>query len=322
MNRLRSRGSRVSSTDPFFQFIGVMQAITDGNDVAERLLNLEIDLLRAFVTVSETGSFTRSAALLGRTQPAISLQIRRLEDQLRSPLFDRGGKGVGLTTEGAGLLPQARRLLRLNDEIVSTLGEGDLEGEVRFGAPEDIATTHLPSILGAFARSHPRIKLSVTCDYTANLLDQMSRGRLDLALIKREPVGPALGVRVWSEPLVWVALDGSIAETTPLPLIIAPAPDIYRKRAIGALQEAGIAFRVSFTSPSLAGQMAALRAGLGVGVLPAAMAPRDLAVMVQTLPPLIDSEIALVSARGAGGPTGLLAQEVLRALERGPALTS
>lgn len=291
----------------------------DVNAMADRLVNLDIDLLRAFVTVGETGSFTRSAALLGRTQPAVSLQIRRLEDQLRSPLFDRGGKGgVGLTTEGAALLPQARRLLRLNDEIVSNLGDGDLEGEVRFGAPEDIATMHLPGILGAFARSHPRIKLSVTCDYTANLLDQMSRGMLDLALIKREPVGPEIGVRVWSEPLVWVALDASIVETSPLPLILAPAPDIYRKRALGALADAGITFRASFTSPSLAGQMAALRAGLGVSVLPAAMAPRDLAVLEHPLPALSDSEIALLSARGTGGPAGLLAQEVLRALERGP----
>ncbi|WP_411287957.1 LysR substrate-binding domain-containing protein [Phenylobacterium sp.] len=309
----------MASTATAFQFIGVMKIIKDCNDVAARRVNLDIDLLRAFVTVVEAGSFTRAAALLGRTQPAISLQIRRLEDQLRSPLFDRGGKVIGLTTEGAGLLPQARRLLRLNDEIISTLGEGDLEGEVRFGAPEDIATMHLPGILGAFARSHPRIKLSVTCDYTANLLDQMSRGMLDLTLIKREPVEPALGVRVWSEPLVWVALDSSITETTPLPLIVAPAPDIYRKRALAALQEAGIAFRASFTSPSLAGQLAALRAGLGVGVLPAAMAPRDLAVIGGPLPKLIDSEIALVTARGAGGPAGLLAQEVLRALERGPA---
>ncbi len=291
----------------------------DTNEVTSRLVNLELDLLRAFVTVVETGSFTRTAALLGRTQPAISLQIRRLEDQLRSPLLDRAGKGIVVTTEGAGLLPQARRLLRLNDEIVSTLGEGDLEGEVRFGAPEDVATIHLPGILGAFARSHPRIKLSVTCDYTANLLDQMSRGVLDLALIKREPVGPELGVRVWSEPLIWVALDPSILEVYPLPLIVAPAPDIYRKRALGALEAAGIAFRASFTSPSLAGQMAALRAGLGIGVLPAAMAPRDLTVLGDPLPPLSDSEIALVSTRGAGGPAGLLAQEVLRALERGPA---
>ncbi len=286
--------------------------------MVDRLVNLDLDLLRAFVSVVECASFTRAAATLGRTQPAVSLQIRRLEDQLRAPLLDRGGRGVALTTEGAALLPQARRLLRLNDEIVAALGDGDLEGEVRFGAPEDVATMHLPGILGAFARSHPRIRLAVTCDYTANLLDQMSRGMLDLALIKREPVGPDLGVRVWGEPLVWVALDAAVVEAAPLPLIVAPAPDIYRKRALAALQGAGIDFRASFTSPSLAGQLAALRAGLGVGVLPAAMVPRDLAVIGPPLPPLSDSEIALVSARNAGGPSGLLAQEVLRALERGP----
>ena len=287
-----------------------------------RIANLDITLLRAFITVVETGSFTKAAALLGRTQPAVSLQIRRLEGLLRAPLIDRAGNGAGLTVEGAGLLPQARRLLRLNDEIVASLGEGDLEGEVRFGAPEDIATLHLPSILGAFARSHPRITLAVTADYTANLLDQLSRGQLDLALIKREPVGPELGVRVWREPLVWVALDVAVLEASPLPLIIAPAPDIYRKRALAALQEANIPFRAAFTSPSLAGQMAALRAGLGVGILPGAMAPRDLVVIGDPLPVLADSEIALVTARGAAeGPAGLLAHEVLRALERGPAVS-
>jgi DNA-binding transcriptional LysR family regulator len=283
-----------------------------------RLSTLDINLLRTFVTVAETGSFTRAADILGRTQPAVSLQIQRLEAQLRAPLFDRGGHRHGLSTEGAGLLPQARRLLRLNDEILASLGEGDLAGEVRFGAPEDIATMHLPGILGAFARSHPRIKLSVTCDYTANLLDQISRGMLDLALIKREPIGPELGDVVWREPLMWVALDASLIEMTPLPLIIAPAPDIYRKRALAALQSADIPFRAAFTSPSLAGQMAALRAGLGVGVLPSAMAPRDLSVLDQHLPTLSDSEIAMILARGAGGPARLMAQEVRRALERGP----
>jgi DNA-binding transcriptional LysR family regulator len=280
---------------------------------------LDLDLLRTFVTVFEAGSFTRAAALLGRTQPAISLQVQRLEDHLRTPLFDRSGRGVSLTTEGAALLPQARKLLRLHDEIVASLGEGDLEGEVRFGAPEDIATSHLPAILGGFARRHPRIRLSVTCDYTANLLDQMSRGLLDLALIKREPLGPDLGVSVWREALVWVALDSEAAITRPLPLIIAPAPDIYRKRALAALDTAGVTFRPAFTSPSFAGQLAALRAGLGVSVLPAAMVPRDLVILADGLPPLAESEIALVAARASPkGPSELLAQEVLRQLGRGP----
>ena len=284
-----------------------------------RLTTLDLDLLRTFVMVIETGSFTKAAGMMGRSQPAISLQIQRLEDLICTPLIDRASRGAGLTLAGSQLLTQARRILRLNDEIIATLGEGDLEGEVRFGAPEDIASLHLTSILGGFARAHPRINLSVTADYTANLLDQLSRGLLDLALIKREPVGPEIGVRVWREPLVWVALDPSILENHPLPLIIAPAPDIYRKRALTALQGAGIDFRAAFTSPSLAGQMAALRAGLGVGVLPAAMATRDLMVIGDPLPRLADSEIALVTARGAAdGPASLLAQEVLHALERGP----
>jgi DNA-binding transcriptional LysR family regulator len=282
-------------------------------------VQLDLELIRTFIAVFEANSFTRAAALLGRTQPAVSLQVRRLEEQLGFSVFDRSGRTLALTTEGAALLPQARRLLRLHDEIVAGLGEGDLEGEVRFGAPEDIATAHLPAILGNFARSHPRIRLSVTCDYTANLLDQLSRGLLDLALVKREPLGPDLGVSVWREPLVWVALEAGLAVQDPLPLIMAPAPDIYRKRALAALQAAGRPFRAAFTSPSLAGQLAALRAGLGVGVLPAAMAPRDLATLSDVLPRLADSEIALVSAKGArGGPAGLLAQEVLQALERGP----
>lgn len=289
-----------------------------GYGMPRRLVNLDLELLRTFIAVVETGSFTRAAALLGRTQPAISLQIRRLEDQLGASVIDRAGKIASVTIEGAGLLPQARRLLKVHDEIVSSLGGEGLEGEVRFGAPEDIATQHLPAILGAFTRSHPRIALSVTADYTANLLDQLSRGQLDLALIKREPIGPELGVRVWREPLVWVALDADIVAASPLPLIIAPAPDIYRKRALAALQDADIPFRAAFTSPSLAGQMAALRAGLGVGVMPLAMAPRELVVIGEPLPRLADSEIALVTARGAGdGPAKLLAQEVLRALERG-----
>lgn len=284
--------------------------------MTQRLANLDIDLLRAFIAVVDDGGFTRAARALGRTQPAVSLQIRRLEHQLRCPLLDRSARGVSLTTEGAALLPQARGLVRLNDAIIANLGEGDLEGEVRFGAPEDIATMHLPGILGRFARSHPRIRLSVTCDYTANLLDQMSRGLLDLALIKREAIGPDVGLKVWSEPLVWVALDPALGEARPLPLIVAPSPDIYRKRALAALAQADIDFRPTFTSPSLAGQMAALRAGLGVGVLPAAMAPRDLSILNAALPHLPDTEIALLSARGAGAPSRLLAQEVLRAFRK------
>lgn len=284
-----------------------------------RLVNLDLDLLRAFVTVADTGSFTRAGVRLGRSQPAISLQIRRLEDQVGVELFSRNARDVVLTGEGQALLPSAHALLRLNDEIVAGLSEGDVEGEVRFGAPEDIATAFLPRILGDFARSHPKVNLAVTCDYTANLLDQLSKGALDLALIKREPMGPDLGVRVWREPLVWVAADTALAKTAILPLITAPAPDIYRKRALAALTEQGIAFRIAYTSPSLAGQHAALRAGLGVGVLSATMTPKDLVTLSPEsgLPDLHETEIALIRARGArSSAADLLSEQVLRSLDR------
>ena len=284
-----------------------------------RLVNLDLDLLRAFVTVADTSSFTRAGVRLGRSQPAISLQIRRLENQVGVELFSRNARDVILTAEGQTLLPSANALLRLNDQIIAGLNEGDVEGEVRFGAPEDIATAFLPRILGDFARNHPRVSLAVTCDYTANLLDQLSKGALDLALIKREPMGPDLGVRVWREPLVWVAADPALAKTPIIPLITAPAPDIYRKRALAALTEQGVAFRIAYTSPSLAGQHAALRAGLGVGVLSATMTPKDLVTLSldSGLPDLHETEIALVRARGSrSGAADLLSEQVLRSLDR------
>ncbi|WP_394761968.1 LysR substrate-binding domain-containing protein [Phenylobacterium sp.] len=263
------------------------------------MINLEIDLLRAFVTVAEARSFTRAGERLGRSQSAISLQIRRLEDRIGKPLLSRDPRHVVLTAEGEMLLPQVRRLLRLNDEIIGQLADEALEGEVRLGAPEDFATVYLPEILGAFARAHPKVSLAVTCDLTLNLLDRLRDGSLDIALVKREPLGPDLGVRVWREPLVWVAADAGVLDATAAaPLVVAPSPCVYRKRAITALEQHGRAWRAAYTSPSLAGQHAALRAGLGVTVLPRDMTPPDLVVLGEEsgLPALADAEIALLRA--------------------------
>ena len=190
-----------------------------------RRTNLDLDLVRAFLVVCEQRSFTRAGERLGRSQSAVSLQVRRLEEQLGQPLLSRDPRHVAPTEQGAAFLPQARRLLRLNDEILASLGADEIEGEVRLGAPEDFATQHLPAVLGSFARSHPRIALTVTCDLTLNLLDRLSEGALDLALVKREPLGPDLCVRVWREPLIWVALDPELARRDgPIPLVAAPAP--------------------------------------------------------------------------------------------------
>ena len=283
-----------------------------------RFRTLDLDLLRSFVLVVETGGFTRAGERLGKSQSAVSLQLRRLEDQLGVSLMTRDPRHITLTASGEALLVQARRLLRMNDEIISGLDGGDLEGEVRFGAPEDFATAYLPDILGRFARSYPKVQLNVTCDLTLHLLDALSQGRLDLALIKRDPMGPDLGVRVWREPLVWVGASADILDRPgPLPVIAAPAPCVYRRRALTALDEAGLDWRIAYTSPSLAGQHAALRAGLGVTALPQDMVPPDLVVLDPALPELRDTEIALIMARGEPTQGALrLAATVRQAVER------
>lgn len=295
-------------------------------DTGRSIVNLDLDLIRAFVTVAEAKSFTRAGQRMGRSQSAVSLQIGRLEARLGAQLLSRDPRHVALTPEGEAFLPQARRLLRLNDEIVTTLRADDLEGEVRLGAPEDFATVYLPRILGDFARAHPKVALSVTCDLTLNLLERLRDGALDLALVKREPLGPDLGVRVWREPLVWVAADPAVLRPgEAAPLVVAPAPCVYRKRAIAALDGRGIPWRAAYTSPSLAGQHAALRAGLGLTVLPRDMTPPDLVVLgpAHGLPDLADAEIALLKARTAVPVAAhRLAEVVLTALDRRPAPTA
>lgn len=285
-----------------------------------RLINLDLDLIRAFVAVAEAKNFTRAGVRLGRTQSAVSLQIRRLEEQVGEELFSRDPRSVVLTVQGEALLPHARHLLRLNDEIIGELLNQPLEGEVRFGAPEDFATTHLPGILGDYARAYPHVSLSVVCDLTLNLMDKMQQGALDLALIKREPMGPAIGVSVWREPLIWVSAGVDVLhENAPVPLVLAPSPCVYRKRATTALDAAGRTWRVAYTSPSLAGQLAALRAGLGVTALPRDMAPDDLLVLGPDVgfPALPETEIALIRA-GKTLPVAAerLANFILASLDR------
>lgn len=289
-----------------------------------RDVNLDLDLVRAFVAVVEARNFTKAGRRLGRTQSAVSLQIKRLEDQVGATLLSRDPRHVTPTREGDAFLLQARRLLRINDEILSDLRGDDLEGEVRLGAPEDFATVHLPEILGDFTRAHSKVAMSVTCDLTLNLLEKLREGELDLALVKREPLGPDQGVRVWREHLVWVAADVEVLERSPVAsLVLAPSPCVYRRRALVALDAVGKPWRAAYTSPSLAGQYAALRAGLGVTVLPREMVPPDLTVLgdAQGLPPLPDAEIALLKARTAVPVAAeALAEFILTALDRRQAM--
>ena len=285
------------------------------------LRNLDIDLLRCFVTIADTGSFTRAGERLGRTQSAISLQLKRLEAQAGRTLFRRSPRSLAITPEGERLIGPARQILRLHDATLAEMFEPDIAGSVRIGVPEDFATAHLPAVLAAFAEAHPLVELEVTCDLTLNLLDRFHAGGFDLVLVKRQPAQDIQeGMRVWREPLVWVARDRQAAANfARVPLVVSPEPCVYRKRATEALEAMGRPWRVAYTSTSLAGSLSAVKAGLGITVLPLEMVPATLTAVGPDagLPPLYDTEIALLEAPGLSDTAHRLAQHIVAALERG-----
>ncbi|SDH19134.1 MULTISPECIES: LysR substrate-binding domain-containing protein [Alphaproteobacteria] len=280
----------------------------------------DLDLLRTFVAIVDNGGFTRAAERVGRTQSTVSLQIKKLEENLKRRVFTREpGRELQLTPDGEILLTYARQILRLGDEARSRLMEPDVAGRVRLGTPEDFATVHLPEVLARFARAHPRVALEVNCDFTVNLLDGFSKGQYDLVLFKRELQSGAGGIGVWKEVLVWAGSPRLLLDRNEqLPLVLAPAPDVYRKAALGALDRAARPWRITYTSPSLAGLQAAVKAGLGVTVLPKEMVSAGLHILggEQSLPDLPDSEIVLYRAAGTlPRAAEALAQHITSSLE-------
>lgn len=279
---------------------------------------LDLGLLRTFVTVVDSGSFTVAAARLLRGQPAISLQLKRLETQMARKLLERGPRGLSLTPDGETLLAYARRMLSLNDEMVDQIKEPNVSGKVRLGAPEDFATSHLPLVLGAFARSHPRVTIEMTCELTLQVLSRYRKGGLDLALVKRERTSRVGGTRVWREPLVWAGASGEVLTGSSVPLVVSPSPCVYRKRATDSLARAGRKWRIAYTCASLAGTHAAVRAGLGVAVLPKEMVPSDLMILDSErhrLPRLRDTEMALLEAPRLSAAAAKLKDHIVRELE-------
>ena len=231
----------------------------------------------------------------------------------------RSPRSLSLTGDGETLLSYARRILALADEAVARLVEPVMQGLVRLGTPEDFATTHLSGVLARFAEAHPNVALEVTTDLTLNLIERFREGEFDLVLIKRELTGPADGVRVWREPLVWASTRPDPFEGQGLlPLVVSPHPCVYRKRATQALDRAGRPWRIAYTSTSLAGAQAAVRAGLGVTVLPKEMVPEDFFIVdtAAGAPDLSDTEIALMTAPSLSVPAERLAAHMVRSLER------
>jgi DNA-binding transcriptional LysR family regulator len=294
--------------------------------MARRAPDIDTALLRAFVLLAETRSFTRTAERLGRTQPAITLQLRRLEDAFGARLLARDRRRVALTPEGEALLPIAREILSLVGQAAEGLAGLDAAGEVRFGSPEDFATAFLPAILARFVETHPAVRLSTACDLTRRLIDGVEAGAFDLAVIKQAPGRLHPGARpVWREALMWVAAEGARPppRDAPLRLVLSPAPCVYRERTTKALAAVGRGFDIVYTSPSLAGAAAAVRAGLGVTVLPRTLVPPGLAPLPARagLPALEETVICLLLRDGAPPAAEALAHAVEQGIARAAALS-
>ena len=279
----------------------------------------DFDLLRTFVAVADNAGFTRAAERVGRTQSTVSLHIKRLEDNLGRRVFVRDGRDLKLTADGELLLPYARQLLRLADEARSRILEPEVEGTVRLGTPEDFATVYLPDVLARFAAAHPRVALDVNCNFSFELIEGFSKGEYDLVLVKREPQGPADGVAVWRDVVVWVASPKlALRDSEPVPLALPPVSDLYRKRALDALQAAGRDYRIVYTSPSSEGLHAAVQAGLAVTVMSKDMVPHGFTRFgsERGLPQLTDTEIALYRAPGTlSRAAKLLAEHIVHSME-------
>lgn len=273
--------------------------------------NLDMDILRALVIAMDLGGFARAAERLGRTQSAISLQMKKLEEQVGQPLFRKAGRTVALTDTGDVLLGYARRIVALNDEALMTARGGTVDGTVRVGFPQDLAERWLPAVLGAFHRAHPRVHVEARVGRGQELREQAAQGGLDLALafgaIGDMPPAAVSGgpVTLAHLPVVWVAAPGFRADpAAPLPLALLDSPCMFRQHGIGRLDEAGCPWRITFTSPSLSGLWAAVEAGLGVTVRTPLGVPAGLAV---------------VGAPGNGFPA---LSRVTLELHRSPAATS
>ena len=265
---------------------------------------LDLDQLRTFVAIAETGSFTRAADRVAKTQSAVSMQMRRLEERIGKPIFARDGRQSRLSEDGERLLAYARRLLRLNEETLAAFDDDELTGRVRLGTPDDYADRFLPEILARFARSNPRAEVTVVCAATPMLLDALNGGELDVAIITHvRDKGPAEVIR--REPLLWVTSQRHAAhEIDPLPVALGRPTCDWRRVALEALETAGRRHRLLYVSWNSAAVGAAVLAGLAVSVLPESALRPGMRVLgdADGFPTLPMVDIGLVRARGQPSP--------------------
>lgn len=259
--------------------------------------DLDIDLMRAFATVHQAGGFTQAAEVLGRSQPAISLQIKRLEERVGSQLFERTAArgGVPLTPVGLILMEYAKQMIALHDEAMARLTLPSLKTFVRLGILEELGNYRLPAVLHSFSKVFPEANLQVQVKLSNNLMIEMLQGRLDIIVIAAESDVPN-SIPLWSEQLVWVASSAVPSSMKqPLPLVTLPDPCFYRKAAVRALSSAEQPWINVCTSSTVAGVRASVIAGIGITAMGKTEVTEGLRILGTDsgLPRLSDAEVVI-----------------------------
>ena len=262
--------------------------------------HIDVDLLRTFVAIADTKSFSGAAERIARTPSAVSMQVKRLEETVGRRLFERDSRNVALTPFAEGIVPEARALLETNASLLARMRAPELTGRIAIGIPDDYASVHMPCILKRFARSHPSVQVDVRCDDSSELVARLRDGDLDASLVTRTDVGERSGLLsddVHEEQIVWLgAVNGTACYQRPLPVAASHAHCCWRIEAIDALSRARVPHRIAYTSTLSAGQLAAIAADLAVCPLPRCIATGKVAEVPADagLPALPPSTIAWV----------------------------
>lgn len=278
---------------------------------------LDTDQLRTLVAIAETGSFTRAACEVHKTQSAVSMQMKRLEESVGRPLFSKNGRINQLTPDGEHLLEYARRIVTLNNEAFAVLTEPELEGHVRIGTPDDYAQRFLPTIFAAFARTHPLVEIEIMCEGSSNLFQRTQSGDVDLAIVTYGD-GKSQGEVLRRERLLWVASPRHRVERRDvIPLALGPTTCSWRSAAVKALDGMKRPHRILYSSPSATALSAAVSSGLALSVFPESAIRPNMRLLgpSEGFPELPDCEIALLRAPNASSSSiDALAEHVIASL--------
>lgn len=274
--------------------------------------NIPTELLRTFLELVDTKSFSQTASRIGRTQSTVSLQMKRLQEIAGAPLTTSSGKDLALTQTGALVESYAKRILDLNDECVRFLEGKVLGGTIRIGIPSDFAIALLPTALGRFSIDFPDVSLEVTCRVSSELIQMLDAGDLDIVVALDEIRNSRHLQSIWNDPVVWIGrASQQLHKLRPLPVVMFPDRCLYRARIFQTLTRHSIPYRIAFSSESMAANQSAIEAGLGVTALSRHSIPPNMTILPPTpdLPDLPDVHVGLYwNSRGAAEATSKLAE--------------